>query len=183
VCRFLLLSCAFAGLVPGCSGITVADPGPVMFEIEHLNWSWGYSYTGYFIDDEGSLHRYDHSDEEWEYLGQTELTTAQLLSKYSLDSARIDVLDRDELDRMWELVSLLEPDDVTEEENVCFDAGSTSYQFYRFHPELDRLEKVEFYQTGSWAWRNRSAAAVELYKWLNAITRGSDHDDMCAPTP
>lgn len=125
-----------------------------VFEVEMTNNAWGRTHSGYYINVEGNVYRYDYSDfrlePEHERIGEVPL------SVLSEKAALIEEAGRGEF---------------VETGQIVYDAGSTHYLGYLFNPETQtRQGGVLLFADDSGVIRkNTSSAAKALTEWLQSV--------------
>ncbi len=178
---------AFALLVTSAASCsTFADP-PLpadqrfLFEVEYVNYAWGFSWHGTVIDRTGVVARYDLGDgEPWPHSDKETVTEAQLLQKYNRGREVVGQVDRGDLLDAFGLVGTAARGELEGPLDRCRDAGGLSFRAFQYDPVTESYHPVLLRTEGDFAWRNRAAAATTLYRWLAEVTKTSA-DGGCAP--
>ena len=155
-------------VVPGSPAAPESAPcdfeQPVLFEVYHVNWAWGFQLTGSFIDGQGRVWRFDHGGDEWTDPPDG-LTAADFPQRYGTVTHVRDGLDCDALAgflaRLPEVAG-----GGTRREHRAHDAGSTVFSGYTVDPSSGRYRRVDAHVDGDWRVTNTSEAARELRVWL-----------------
>ena len=142
---------------------------PVLFKVEYMNFAWGYDHEGYIIDKTGSVRSFDR-DDEWNfpddngYISISELTeNVDQLPEVS------QTVDSDLLLKYFNKMHRVDPEALTDRENVSVDAGSTRYSGFILESKQDTCREVVLKVVGDWSYENTSREAKQIYKWLSEI--------------
>jgi len=159
-------------LLTGCEKITEHDR-TVLFEIQYINWAWGYQHSGSIIDAAGNVREFNlpstwnfpdsegyiseaGMEENLEQLGEKSCTVSKVeMEKYS------DKLIHAQAGKL-----------TTPEHQMC-DFGSVSYSGYIYEPGNHRYRYVLIRQTGDFYVENKSSEASDIFEWL---TRPCDNN-------
>lgn len=178
-CRVVRLG-VLAVLVPaalGCAetGTKASDPldsiGAIVFECASLNFAWGHTHNGYYVDRSGGVHRYDRSGDPWlpksVRRGDSRVPESELLAKFQ-KSERYDTVP---LEVLREKVRLLEGAargkiSKTHEMN---DAGSHGCMGYHYDREQALYESINLGFVGDVRLTNSAREARDLSEWLREL--------------
>jgi hypothetical protein len=186
----LALAVLAAALIPvwGCLSDStrpvVRKPTPheslFYFDVTYTNQAWGYRLSGWFIDDEGAIFRFDHSDQEMAVADIDTIGAFDLLEKYSRGQRLIGYVNPRELAQMRALVDAAAAGYLTPlTPTGCADAGTLTYQAWRLLSDRPTYARVLLHEKGDLGRRNSTAAAETLRAWLDRET-GADFPD-CEP--
>ena len=139
-----------------------------LFEVEYTN-TWGYVLTGFYVDNEGNVFSYDHSDEEWQPNHTTFYTEKELQEKYSHSKQLVKTIDPKILSEQYGLVKEASRGPWSEPFSRCFDVGRLTYLAYSYEAQTGKYEPVILQRAGSMAQKNLSGSASSLFEWLNTI--------------
>lgn len=137
-----------------------------IFEVQHINWAWGYQHSGLIIDAAGRVREFN-LPAAWNFpdskgyisVADMEENLAQLgeksctVSKYNLKKFTDKLLQARE-------------GKLTEPEHQGCDFGALSYSGYIYEPLHDRYKHVLIRQTGDFYVENKSREASDIYEWL-----------------
>lgn len=141
----------------------------VFFEVSYLNYAWGYQLRGFYIDYQGNVYKYNHSDERWETARSDTITEAELLEKYSHEKELIAKIPCDTLLQKCNMIQAASEGELSEKIHRCYDAGALSYLAYTYHAKNKEYTPVLLYLAGDVAQKNLSEAAQLLFDWLKAV--------------
>lgn len=183
--RVFALGAGLGGwLLTGCGdGTTRAiepeDAGPGLFDVTWHNEAWGYRLSGWCVDGQGCLFRFDRGDERWGGDADT-IPEADLREKFAHGRQFVGRVPSCELAAMTALVPAAAAGGVSPPlATGCADFGTISYQAYVYLPRRRAYARVVLHQRGDVARLNDAPAAAALRAWLAALT---DTDDaMCEP--
>lgn len=137
-----------------------------LFEIQYINYAWGYQHSGSIIDAAGDVREFDHPtawnypdsegyiskaamDENLAQLGEKSCTVSKYDLAYYSDK----------------LANAQKGRQTTPEHQMC-DFGSLSYAGYIYEPGRNRYRYVLIRQTGDFYVENKSREASDIYNWL-----------------
>lgn len=163
--------------VAGCNDVKTPEfgsPEPTieqqyLFDVYSVNFSWGYTLTGTYIDRQGNVIRYDHSFEQWSAANFDSLSRAELDEKFVAPTDTIAHIDRATLLEMFGKIEPASGGELTEREFMGPDMGGKAMVCYRYDEETDHYLKVLLSLTGSYRQSNLSDAAIELEAWFSAV--------------
>jgi len=170
----MLLGLAACRLIPaGDSGQPPADVklGQVLFDCYYVNFAWGYTLSGYFINQDGAIFRYDRGDNRWlpESIREDSfvISSTDLIAKFS-NQEYIGEIDPNLLKEKIALIPAVVGGKITEEQ-VAADAGWGGCVTYRYHPDLDAYSEIPLGAGGDFLIKNNAPEAEELLIWLQDI--------------
>jgi len=185
----LLLSCdSGAGSDPDLAGsndpvenppVTAEISQAILFEISHVNNAWGYVCRGLYVDSQGYVYTYDHSDQYWNPGNNGFFMEQQLLEKYSHNSVLVDSVTLETLGEMYQQIKPAAEGALSERVNRCNDAGGQLYTAYVVDSRVSKYYPVLVYEAGDWAQKNLSDAAAQLFAWLQTLNDNSYADPAC----
>lgn len=140
-----------------------------LFDAWYVNYSHGYQLRGTYINNEGYVVRYNHSFEQWVPEDWDNLTEAELDEKYVAPYDTVAVINPATLYEMYEKITLASLGELSERENVAYDAGAGRRVCYQYDETSGRYGNVLLVRSGSWTQTNLSAEAMELNDWLSSV--------------
>ncbi len=141
----------------------------IIFEVEYVNYAWGYSYNGIMIDNEGKEYSYDPAKDTIPCLYHEDgfYTERELQSKYEHTKKFITTLRSDSLNWSHNLANLVSTTNYSDTTQTGIDAGITTTSFYIYRPQVSKYQKIILKIEGDFSFYNRSQSAVTLAAWLN----------------
>jgi hypothetical protein len=141
----------------------------VLFQIEYINYAWGYQHSGIMIDSAGNV-GYFKFPENWnspDTLGY--ITEAEMNDNFKqLKDINFSV-SRDTLISYYKLVETASKGKLSDPYNRMFDAGTTVYSGYLYYPTIKKYKQVLIKQWGDWSIDNQSPEADEIFRWLKSV--------------
>ena len=159
----LTSSCKDASTNPG--SLTVPR---MFFESEYVNYAWGYSHSGRFIDTSGLVISYDiaRSGDHWEPNRSGYYTESEIWAKiHHRDTVRgLVPADTLELLKSLGLASMVG----TYSDTTCpgADMGALIYSCYVFQADSLKFQRIILRVDGDCRYHNTSENAIELAAWL-----------------
>ena len=154
-------------------GVSPSDqiPGQVVFEIEYVNFAWGYAYEGKAVSEDRNLYSYNPGAEGVDVLNHPDeqYTASDLTSKYRRRKAVVRAVSADTLIYMKQLVTAVRIDDNSDTTSVGADMGAVVYSAYRFRADVSKYQRVILQVEGDWTFHNRSEAAVALVDLMKRL--------------
>jgi hypothetical protein len=152
-------------ILAACEKFTDQDQ-TALFEVQYINYAWGYQHSGFIIDASGDVREFDLPS-GWNFPDNTgyisvadmEENLAQLGEKSCTVNKRDLVYYSDKLANAQK--GML----TTPEHKMC-DFGSLSYSGYLYEPAKNRYRYVLIRQTGDFYVENKSREASDIYDWL-----------------
>lgn len=180
----LLVLCYISFLLSCQNGVDSKDGNlitqEILFEVQHINFAWGYTLKGFYIDNEGNWYRYNHSDEQWRPSRYDAFSEEELLEKYSHSREFGGTIKYDTLLEKYNLIDSASKGELSVPVSRCRDSGGTSYSAYVFDADSSLYKPVLLYLVGDWAQKNLSDSGRLLYELLRTIE--SDYSDPpCEP--
>jgi hypothetical protein len=159
-------SCGDAGTSPGDQTL-----GPLVFEIEYINFAWGFTYLGKALFEDRNLYSYNPGAEGIKvlYHEDEQYTASELASKYRHRRVVLGTLSADTLLYMGQLVSGVRVGDNSDTTMSGADQGTVVYSVYRFRADESRYERVTLRVEGDWAFHNRSEGAITLVELMRRL--------------
>ena len=149
----------------------------ILFEIEHINYAWGYHHSGTYIDNEGNVFEYDHSYEGWYSKtgynppdeGDGSLTGQQLLEKIGDKKNWIGKIEKKELLDKIKLIPDASKGILSDPGRIAYDAGSTEFRAYLYLDAEDKYIPISLKKRGASSRENLSESGKKLYQWLEQV--------------
>jgi hypothetical protein len=167
----VLFACSLVSCHDGSVSPDDRTTGPVVFEIEYINYAWGFSYHGKVIFEADRLHTYNpgaegigvlhHADERY--------TAGELISKYGYRRTAVRTVSDDTLKYMAQLAALVRVGDNTDTTRTGADMGALTYSIYRYRADALMYERQTLRVEGDWSFHNRSEAAISLVDLMRRL--------------
>jgi len=158
-----------------------------LFEVERVNYAWGFDWVGLVIDREGNVYAFDHSHEPWEPASNDSYSGAELLDKYEHGMRLAGNIDQRTLVRQFNRISDV-GDSFQEPLISCADAGQLTYRAFRYAAETELYVPLVLREEGDRPRQNTSNAGEDLSDWLRNLIPTLDEpgitpfpDGSCTP--
>jgi len=139
----------------------------VLFDCYAINFAWGFHLEGFFIDSEGRVYTYDHSNEVWHGPPDGRPSDEDLTEKHR-GAELILKIPRDIIAGKYPLVAKAKDGKVTRK-SAGADMGAHVFEGFLWDPDAGRYDPVLLRSTGDWEEINTSRSARELVEWLETI--------------
>ena len=143
----------------------------VYFEGEYINYAWGYSHYGFYIDGEGNIYsyRYNNNDDAWQYRDKKELTEDEIMLKYQANKQLVGIIDLSTLRQKALLIgNAVLKGSVSDTQQVGADMGQTNYICYYINSN-DLYQPVILSSDGDFEYHRTSEEAASLVQWLKGF--------------
>lgn len=171
----VLASATWLVLAFGCGANPKSPPGvhfgQVVFDCYYVNFAWGYTLRGSYVDRDGRILMYDRKGEPWlpesVERGDRTITAQDLLDKFRNTS----LVGRVEADVLRAKLALVEPASrgkLTREQRMN-DAGGYGCSAYLHDPTQDSYQEIILASDGDWAIHNSTPEARALHQWLTDL--------------
>jgi hypothetical protein len=138
------------------------------FQLDYLNYAWGYQHTGYIIDGNGNVLVYDNP-EKWNFPDDTfTLTADQVAENITLCRKSGISVSREELIKYASHIGNIAASKVTALRNVGADAGSVQFICYEVKGSgvyKGTLIKLE----GDFTCENLNFFSKKIVSWMKEI--------------
>lgn len=166
---FLIALCLlFAALVlPACSGdeITVSDEQEIFFEVNYVNYAWGFQNNGFLIDKSGRVHTFD-KPKDWKFAGSGPITLAEMDERLAKTTIANYTVPAGELAQYIDKLKRVSDKEFTDPASVGADMGASAYYVYRYDAGTKTYNAVLLQSVGDNNVYNKDSDAKEIAEWL-----------------
>jgi len=160
---------SFLLLLMGCEKINDSYPNAnqlVLFQVEYINYAWGYSHHGILIDSSGNV-KYFKYPNNWRYPDTAGYITESDMNEniQQLDTVSF-IIEKDTLLKYFSMLKGASEGQLSDPYNRMFDAGETIYSGYLYDSIIKKYKHVLIKQWGDWSIDNNSPEAEKIYRWL-----------------
>jgi hypothetical protein len=157
--------------IMGCEKINDSYPNEnqlVLFQVEYINYAWGYSHHEILIDSSGNV-RYFKYPNSWHQPDTAGYITESDMNEniQQLDSVSLTI-ENDILFKYFSILKGASEGHLSHLVNRMFDAGTTIYSGYLFDSIMKEYKHVLIKQWGDWSIENNSPEAEKIYRWLES---------------
>jgi hypothetical protein len=140
-----------------------------LFDVFYVNYAWGYTLKGFYIDKSGGVYVYDHSNKPWSPADKNHkvLTQEDLLAKYR-NAKQVTSVNQDELRKHAAMINVV-ANGAIERSQKGFDMGSQTYLAYNYDVQTNTYKPILLAGEGDWLEKNTEPDAQLLVNWLKSI--------------
>lgn len=156
--------------ISGCkknSGIN--EKQAILFQVDYVNYAWGYQHNGILIDNEGNVLSYKNP-QNWNFQdAELNITDSQVRDNMSgcMNSGkRIPV---DELKKFSGYIRNIASSKVTAPKNVAADAGSLEFICYQYSEQSGIYKGTLIKKEGDFTCENLNFYSKKVSSWLKNI--------------
>ncbi len=141
-----------------------------LFEIELVNYAWGFAYQGTVIEKDGSMYAYNPGKDQTPVLSHADgyYADEELHAKYAHQRAFIRRVSPDTLQWLRSLAAAVTPNVFSDTTDARRDAGEVEYSAYIPRKATVKFEKVVLRVSGDFEFYNTSQNAFILATWMKA---------------
>jgi hypothetical protein len=157
-------------LIPGCKkNIAISKKQRMLFQVEYINYAWGYLHTGFIIDSEGNVLTYKNP-QDWNFpdkdfsINQNQVK--ENISKCVISGEKIP---KAELQKYANYIKNISSSRVTALKNVAADAGSLQYLCYQFSENSGTYKSCLIKMEGDFTCENLNFFSKKVSIWLKNI--------------
>lgn len=138
------------------------------YEVEYVNFAWGYQHFGYSIQKDGYLYSYDFAGtgDVWRDTSNGYYSEQELIAKFSHNDTLRKAIQQDTLAWAYALAQSAQSGFNSDTVSAARDMGAFLYIVYLYEPELGKYKQLLLRQDGDWTFYNTSTSAGELVDWL-----------------
>ena len=165
ICVVLLLS---------CEKQEVNDTFPnarqlVLFQVEYINYAWGFSHSGFLIDSSGvvSLFKYPgdwHHPDSAGYISISDMED----NIRQLDTITFKI-NKNELLKNFSMLENISKGELIKPPYRAYDAGTTNFSGFLFDTNKQQYKHVLIKRIGDCPLENNSPEAEEVFHWLIGV--------------
>jgi hypothetical protein len=163
-----LLSAFF---ITGCKKTNaINEKQVILFQVEYLNYAWGYQHTGIIIDNEGNVLTYKNP-QNWNFPDKDlYLSESQVQENLRVCLRSGKKIPADELKKYTKYIRNISSSKVSALKNVAADAGSREYVCYQFFEKSDTYKACLIKMEGDFTCENLNFFSKRIATWLKNIS-------------
>lgn len=156
--------------ITGCKkNYIISDKQSILFQLEYLNYAWGYQHNGFIIDNEGNVLTYSNP-ESWNFPDNnfclTEKQVAENITKCLPSNKKIEI---EELQKYTSYINNIASSKVTALKNVAADAGSLEFICYQFSEIKGSYKGYIIKKEGDFTCENLNFFSKKVALWMKDI--------------
>jgi hypothetical protein len=158
-------------LFSGCRKGFITANQEIWFQVEYVNYAWGYQHDGFLIDMSGNVLVYDNPG-SWNFPDENmNLTEQEMEENLKLCSPSGLKIPEAELARYSSYIPNIAASKLTSPKQTAADAGSISFICYQING--DNIYKGNLVrQEGDWTRENLNFYSKRVVAWLKEIQAG-----------
>jgi hypothetical protein len=157
-------------IISGCKKNTaINEKQAILFQVDYVNYAWGYQHNGIIIDNEGNILSYKNP-QSWNFTdNELNITEAQVLENvaFCLNSGK--KISSDELNKYAGYIKNISSSKVTAPKNVAADAGSLVYTCYKYSEKSGTYKGFIIKTEGDFTSENLNFYSKKVTAWLKNI--------------
>lgn len=166
----ILLLLSFILLLTGCKkDYMISDKQAILFQIDYVNYAWGYQHNGIMIDREGNVLEYNNP-ENWNFADDNlilnENAVAENISLCDLTGIKIS---KDDLIKYSKYINNIASSKVTALKNVAADAGSLVFLCYQYSENTHSYKGYLIKMEGDFTSENLNFYSKKVVAWLKDV--------------
>jgi hypothetical protein len=154
----------------GCKkNVVLNNKQAMLFQVDYVNYAWGYQHSGLIIDNEGNIMTYKNP-ENWNFPDK-DLNLSQSLARANIGSCKLtgNKVPPEELKKYAGYIKNITLSKVTAPKNVAADAGSTEYICYQYSDSAAMYKGTIIKMEGDFTCENLNFFSKKVSAWLKSI--------------
>ena len=165
---FIFMLAAF--FITGCKkNIVINESQAVLFQVEYINYAWGYQHNGFIIDNKGNILTYNNP-ENWNFpdkeLNINESQMNENIGKCLISGKKVSA---EELSKYAGYIKNIASSKITALKNVAADEGSKQYICYQFSDKSRTYKGCLIKMEGDFTCENLNFFSKKVSIWLKNI--------------
>ncbi|PSL23611.1 hypothetical protein [Dyadobacter jiangsuensis] len=166
---FLISLCMIAAAIalPACSDeeFSVSDDQEILFEVNYVNYAWGFQNNGFLIDKTGRVRTYD-KPKDWKFASEGPFTVAEMDERVSKTTIANYTVPANELSQYVSKMRRVSDKDFTTPASVGADMGASAFYIYRYDTGSKTYNAILLQSVGDDNVYNKDSDAKEIADWL-----------------
>jgi hypothetical protein len=156
--------------ISGCAKTYVISKSQdILFQVEYINYTRGYTHWGIFIDADGNVLTYN-LPEKWNFPGDDQtLTRKEVLENIASCKISNRKIPGAELQKYINYIDNIAASKVTSPKNVAAGAGTLSYYCYQYSENSSTYKRTIIRKTGNSVCENLNFYSKKVVNWINDI--------------
>jgi hypothetical protein len=157
-------------LFPGCKKNNVInEKQAILFQVDYINYAWGYQHTGFIIDNSGNILTYKNP-QNWNFPDKDlNLSESQVQSNLENCLKTGIKISTEELQKNAGYIKNIASSKVTAMKNVAADAGSIEYLCFQFSEKSGTYKGILIKMEGDFTCENLNFYSKKVAAWLKNI--------------
>lgn len=156
--------------VSGCKkNIVISEKQAILFQVEYVNYAWGYQHNGFIIDNEGNVLTYKNP-QNWNWPDKDfNLSESQVHDNIGMCINSGKKISVEELRKYTNYIKNISSSKITALKNVAADAGSLEYICYKFSENSGTYKGYLIKMEGDFTCENLNFYSKKVAEWMKGI--------------
>jgi hypothetical protein len=156
--------------ITGCKkSYVISDKQVIMFQLEYVNYAWGYHHNGFIIDNDGNIMTY-RNPEGWNFPDNDfSLSESQVAKNIGSCIQSGKKIPKEELEKYTNYINNITLSKITAIKNVAADAGSLKFICYRFSESTGTYKGYLIKMEGDFTCENLNFYSKKVVAWMRDI--------------
>jgi len=147
----------------------VSHEQEILFQMDYVNYAWGYQHYGFMIDNQGRILTYDNP-EKWNFPDDNFiLTEKQIVENISMCRVSGEKITAEELKRFSSYIDKIASSKLTASRNTGADAGTFQYICYRFSENSMMYKGFIMKTEGDFTAENLNFYSKKVVSWMKGV--------------
>lgn len=157
-------------LISGCKkNIVINKKQAILFQVDYVNYAWGYQHTGFIIDNAGNILTY-RNPQNWNFPDKDlNMSESQVLSNLESCVKTGEKIPSEELRKNASYIKNISSSKITAMKNVAADAGSLEYLCFQFSENSGTYKGTLIKMEGDFTCENLNFFSKKVAVWLKNI--------------
>lgn len=165
----LILSVAALSLAGCKKSYVISEKQQILFQVDYINYAWGYQHTGFIIDINGNVLSYSNPV-NWNFHDdEMNLTETHVRENLSQCIPTGIIIPEEELEKYSGYILNIASSKVTAPRNVAADAGTTQYICYQFDENASVCKGSVIKTEGDFSSENLNFYSKKVALWLKDV--------------
>jgi hypothetical protein len=159
-------------LILGCKkNIVINEKQAILFQVDYVNYAWGYEHTGFIIDNAGNILTYKNP-QNWNFPDKDlNLSENQVHSNLEYCQKTGIKVSSEELKKNAGYIKNISSSKVTAMKNIAADAGSLEYFCYQYIGNSGTYKGTLIKMEGDFTCENLNFFSKKVVAWLKNISQ------------
>jgi hypothetical protein len=155
----------------GCKkNYIISDKQAILFQLDYVNYAWGYQHKGYIIDNEGNVLTYNNP-EIWNFPDKSFcLSENQVAENIAGCVQSVKKISKEELRKYTNYIKNIASTKVSALKNVAADAGSLEFICYQFSESTGTYKGYIVKMEGDFTCENLNFYSKKVASWMRDIS-------------
>jgi hypothetical protein len=157
-------------IISGCKkNVAINEKQAILFQVDYVNYAWGYQHNGIIIDSEGNILSYKNP-QNWNFTDKDlNITETQVRDNMAICLNSGKKISSDELKKYAGYIKNISLSKVTAPKNVAADAGSLVYTCYQYSEKSGTYKGSTIKTEGDFTSENLNFYSKKVSVWLKSI--------------